>query len=109
MIFLTLSELEDLLSALVEYAQRYRDGSRTLATLEERWAKFQELAAAFGVVLKPAEGVEFYAGGPLADNSELLKRLDQALTTVRKLKEVYSDVKVIVDLDLEIKKISIKI
>jgi len=41
--------------------------------VEERWKKFEELAFAFGVELKPAEGVEFYSGGPLPDSAELIR------------------------------------
>lgn len=109
MIFLSLSELESLLTALLEHAQRYRANKDLLATVEERWLKFQELAFAFGVELKPAEGVDFYAGGPLPDNTDFMKKVDRMLATIRKLKEIYGDIKVFVDIDLNIKKVSIKI
>jgi len=109
MIFLSLSELESLLTMLREYAEKYRTSRPALEALEERWVKFQELAFAFGIELKPAEGVEFYAGGPLPDNVEFLKKLDRMIATVKKLKETYGDIKVIVDLDLSIRKTMIKI
>ncbi|AET32985.1 hypothetical protein [Pyrobaculum ferrireducens] len=109
MIYLSLSELENILSALREYAEKYRVNRPALEAVEERWLKFQELAFAFGIDLKPAEGVEFYAGGPLQDNLDFLRKIDRMLATVRKLKEIYGDVKVIVDLDLTIKKTVIKI
>ena len=109
MIYLSLSELEALLTSLREYAEKYRTNRPVLEALEERWLKFQELAFAFGVELKPAEGVEFYAGGPLPDNLDFIKKIDRLLATVRKLREVYGDVKVMVDLDISIKKTVIKI
>jgi hypothetical protein len=109
MIFLSLSELETLLTSLREYAEKYRVSRPALEALEERWLKFQELAFAFGIELKPAEGVEFYAGGPLPDNTELVRKLNRVIATVKKLREIYGDVKVIVDLDLSIKKIVLKI
>ncbi|MCC6035518.1 MAG: hypothetical protein LM559_00505 [Pyrobaculum sp.] len=109
MILLSLSELESLLATLREYAEKYRTSRPALEALEERWVKFQELAFAFGIELKPAEGVEFYAGGPLPDNVELLKKLDRMIATVKKLKETYGDVKVIVDMDLSIRKTVLKI
>lgn len=109
MIQLTLSELESLLTTLREYAERYRTNRPVLEALEERWLKFAELAFAFGIDLKPAEGVEFYAGGPLPDNADFIRRIDRMLSTVKKLKEVYGDAKVIVDLEINIKKTVIKI
>ncbi|AAL64570.1 hypothetical protein [Pyrobaculum aerophilum] len=109
MIYLSLSELEALLTSLREYAEKYRTNRPVLEALEERWLKFQELAFAFGVELKPAEGVEFYAGGPLPDNLDFIKKIDRLLATVRRLREVYGDVKVMVDLDISIKKTVIKI
>ncbi|MEM1597598.1 MAG: hypothetical protein QXP31_00795 [Pyrobaculum sp.] len=109
MILATLSELEKLLTSLRDYAEKYRTNRPVLEAVEDRWLKFQELAFAFGVELKPAEGVEFYAGGPLADNSDFIRRLDRTISTIRKLREIYGDVKVIVDIDLSVKKITIKI
>jgi hypothetical protein len=109
MIFLSLSELETLLTSLREYAEKYRVSRPALEALEERWLKFQELAFAFGIELKPAEGVEFYAGGPLPDNAEFVRKLDRMITTLKKLREIYGDVKVFVDLDLSIRKIILKI
>lgn len=109
MILLTLSELENLLISFREYAEKYRTSREVLEALEERWQKFVELAFAFGVELKPAPGVEFYAGGPLPDNADFVKKLDILISTIRKLKETYGDVKVIVDIDLSIKRTLIKI
>lgn len=109
MILITLSELETLLTSIREYAEKYRTNRLALEALEERWLKFQELAFAFGIDLKPAEGVEFYAGGPLPDNADFIRRLDRLISTVRKMREVYGDVKVIVDLDLSVKKMLVKI
>jgi hypothetical protein len=109
MMLLSLSELETLLTSLREYAEKYRVSRPALEALEERWLKFQELAFAFGIELKPAEGVEFYAGGPLPDNAEFIRKLDRTITTVKKLREIYGDVKVLVDLDLSIRKIILKI
>ncbi|ACB40679.1 hypothetical protein [Pyrobaculum neutrophilum] len=109
MILVTLSELEALLTSLRDYAEKYRTNRLTLEAVEERWLKFQELAFAFGIELKPAEGVEFYAGGPLPDNADLIRRLDRMISIVKKMKEVYGDVKVMVDLDLVIKRTIIKI
>jgi len=109
MILLSLSELESFLTTLRDYAEKYRTSRPALEALEERWHKFQELAFAFGIELKPAEGVEFYAGGPLQDNIDFLKKLDRMIATVKKLKETYGDVKVIVDLDLSIRKTVLKI
>jgi hypothetical protein len=109
MILLALSEFESLLLSLKQYAEKYRISRPALEALEERWLKFQELAFAFGIELKPAEGVEFYAGGPLPDNTDLLRRLDRMIATVKKLRETYGDVKVIIDLDLSIRKIVLKI
>lgn len=109
MILLSLSELESLLSTLRDYGEKYRTNRPVLEAMEERWLKFLELAFAFGVDLKPVEGVEFYAGGPLPDNTDFMRRLDRLISTVRKLREVYGDVKVIVDLDISIKKTVIKI
>lgn len=109
MILITLSELETLLTSIREYAEKYRTNRLALETLEERWLKFQELAFAFGIDLKPAEGVEFYAGGPLPDNADFIRRLDRLISTVRKMREVYGDVKVIVDLDLSVRKMLVKI
>jgi hypothetical protein len=83
MIFLSLSELETLLTSLREYAEKYRVSRPALEALEERWLKFQELAFAFGIELKPAEGVEFYAGGPLPDNTELVRKLNRMIATVK--------------------------
>jgi hypothetical protein len=108
-VFMSLSELERLLAALRGGAERYRESRPLLESMEERWAKFVELAAAFGVELKPAEGVEFYAGGPLPDNAEFIRRLDRMIAALKKLRDVYGDLKVIVHLDVEIKKIAIKI
>ncbi|ABL87543.1 conserved hypothetical protein [Pyrobaculum islandicum DSM 4184] len=109
MILITLSELETLLTSIREYAEKYRTNRLALEALEERWLKFQELAFAFGIDLKPAEGVEFYAGGPLPDNADFIRRLDRLISTVRKMREVYGDVKVIVDLDLSVRKMLVKI
>ncbi len=109
MILLTLTDLEKILTTIRDYAERYRLNKPALEAMEERWLKFLELALAFGVDLKPAEGVEFYAGGPLPDNTDFIKRIDKLISTVKKLKEVYGDLKVIVDLDFSIKKTIIKI
>lgn len=108
-LFLSLSELERMLESLKEYAERYRDSRGTLETLEERFHKFVELARAFGVELKLGEGVEFYAGGPLPDNTPLVEQINRALAQVRRIKQTYGDLKVIVDLQIELKKILVKI
>ena len=108
-LFLTLDELESLLSSLKEYAERYRENKDALASMEERYLKFVELAKAFGVDLKLAEGVELYAGGSLPDNTELLERIDKALATVKRIKQSYGNLKVIVEIQLDFKKIIIKI
>jgi hypothetical protein len=71
------------LTSLREYAEKYRVSRTALEALEERWLKFQELAFAFGIELKPAEGVEFYAGGPLPDNTELVRKLNRMIATVK--------------------------
>lgn len=104
-----LSELEAILAELRDRAERYRQQREALALMEERWLKFVELALVFGVELKPAEGAEFYAGGPLPDNSDMVRQLDRALANVRKLKEVYGDLIVMVDAEVNIRKILIKI
>ncbi|MEL9989783.1 MAG: hypothetical protein QXP98_04545 [Thermoproteus sp.] len=108
-LFLTLSELERLLDSLREYAERYREKREALAAVEDRFLKFTELARAFGVDLKLAEGVEFYTGGELADNTELLERINRALAAVRRLRQSYGDLKVIVDIQIDLKKIMVKI
>jgi len=109
MIYLSLSELESLLTSIRDYAEKYRTTKPVLEAVEERWKKFEELAFAFGVELKPADGVEFYSGGPLPDNAELIRRLDKLIATVRRLREAYGDVKVVVELDLDVRRIAIKI
>jgi len=109
MIYLSLSELESLLTSIRDYAEKYRTTKPVLEAVEERWKKFEELAFAFGVELKPAEGVEFYSGGPLPDNAEFVRRLDRLISTIKKIREIYGDVKVIVDIDINVKKVTIKI
>jgi len=109
MIYLSLSELESLLTSIRDYAEKYRTTRPVLEAVEERWKKFEELAFAFGVELKPAEGVEFYSGGPLPDNTEFVRHLDRLIATVRRLREAYGDVKVVVELDLDARRIAIKI
>lgn len=109
MMLMRLSELESLLAQLRDRAERYRQQRDALAAVEERWLKFVELASVFGVELKPAEGAEFYAGGPLPDNADMVRRLDRALATVRRLREAYGDLTVMVDAEVNIRKILIKI
>jgi len=109
MIYLSLSELESLLTSIRDYAEKYRTTRPVLEAVEERWKKFEELVFAFGIELKPAEGVEFYSGGPLPDNTEFVKRLNRLITTVRRLRETYGDTKVVVELELEVKKVVVKI
>ncbi|MGC9117776.1 MAG: hypothetical protein ACP5I3_02160 [Thermoproteus sp.] len=108
-LFLTLSELENILASLKEYAERYRNNRENLTAMEERYLKFVELAKAFGVELKLTEGVELYTGGELPDNAELLERINRALAAVRRIKQSYGDLKVIVDIQFDLKKIIVKI
>ncbi len=108
-LFLTLDELEALLSSLKEYAERYRESRESLASMEERYLKFIELAKAFGVDLKLAEGVELYTGGALPDNSQFLENILRALAIVKRIKQSYGNLKVIVDIQIDLKKIIIKI
>lgn len=108
-LFLTLDELEAVLSSLKEYAERYRENKESLASMEERYLKFVELARAFGVDLKMAEGVELYAGGALPDNSQFLDNINKALALVRRIKQSYGNLKVIVDIQIDLKKIIIKV
>jgi len=109
MMLMSLSELEQWLDIVKKSAEKYRQQREGLEHQEERWAKFVELAKAFGVELKLAEGVEFYAGGPLADNAEFLENINRQLDLVRRIKRAYGDIKVIVNIDLNIKSIFIKI
>ncbi|KUO88867.1 MAG: hypothetical protein AT715_02220 [Thermoproteus sp. JCHS_4] len=108
-LFLTLSELENILASLKDHAEHYRNRREALAAMEERYLKFVELAKAFGVELKLAEGVELYTGGELPDNTELLERINKALATVRRIKQSYGDLKVIVDIQFNLNKIIVKI
>ncbi|MBP1448920.1 MAG: hypothetical protein JZD41_02720 [Thermoproteus sp.] len=109
MIFTTLEDLEQILTKIKNAAEKYREGREALEAVEERWAKFVELAKAFGVELKLAEGVEFYASGPLPDNTNFIERLDNTLALIKRIKGLYGNLKIIIDIDFNIKKIMIKI
>ncbi|MFB6489771.1 MAG: hypothetical protein TU35_000750 [Thermoproteus sp. AZ2] len=108
-VYLTLSDFEKILTELREAAERYRERRQALEALEERWAKFVELAKAFGVELKLAEDIEFYAGGALPNNDDFINKINRTLAYIRRIKQTYGDLKIIVDLDINIKKIMIKV
>lgn len=108
-IFITLVDLEQILIQIRSAAEKYREQREALEAVEERWAKFVELAKAFGIELKLAEGVEFYASGPLSDNTNFIERLDNTLALIRRIKGLYGNLKIIVDIDFNIKKIMIKV
>ncbi len=111
MLYLRLSKLEEILVSLRDAAEEYRRQRVFLSELDERWRRFVELARRFNVELKLVKVPEmsFYLGEELPDNADLVRKLNAMIAAVRRIREVYGDLPVIVQLDVNLGRVMVKV